>query len=345
MPIIKEQVKSQLRAAGIFKSGVARIGLMPDEEMERYDRWISRGMNAGMGYMANHREIRHDPSLLLPGVKTLISCAFNYYYPIEWKIGAPKWARYALGKDYHEVVRERLTRVAGWITSETGAQCRVCVDTAPLNERYWAVQSGVGFIGSNNQLIIPGSGTHFFLGEILTTLPLDADEPCPEDCNGCGKCVRACPGGALGSLNERDIETHSNGLCAPIDGIETLGGDLDDSRELPVVDCRRCLSYLTIEHRGEFPQEVRLGSHIYGCDVCQEVCPHNSNPPVTEIPEFIPRSEILDLSGEDIASMTQSEFSAIFTHSAIKRAKLAGLQRNNKSLDLSQPLPRIQLCT
>ncbi|MCM1255041.1 MAG: DUF1730 domain-containing protein [Duncaniella sp.] len=345
MPINKEQVKSQLRAAGVYKSGVSQIGLVADTEMARYDRWILQEMNAGMEYMANHREIRRDPSLLLPGAKTLISCAFNYYYPIKWKPGLPKWARYALGTDYHEVVRERLTRVAGWITSETGEQCRVCVDTAPLNERYWAVQSGVGFIGSNNQLIIPGAGSYFFLGEILTTLPLDAEDPCAEDCNGCGKCVRACPGGALGSLNERNIETHSNDFFAPIDGIETIGGDSDDGRELPVVNCRRCLSYLTIEHRGEFPQRVRLGSHIYGCDVCQDVCPHNSNPPVTEIPEFIPRSEILDLSSEDIASMTQSEFSVIFKHSAVKRAKLAGLQRNNKSLDLSQHLPCTQLCT
>lgn len=339
MSINKEQVKSQLRAAGVYKSGVAQVGLVADAEMARYDRWISREMNAGMGYMANHREIRRDPSLLLPGAKSLISCAFNYFYPIKWKPGVPKWARYALGKDYHEVVRERLTRVADWITSETGEQCRVCVDTAPLNERYWAVQSGVGFIGRNNQLIIPGAGTHFFIAEILTTLPLEADDPCAEDCDGCGKCVRACPGGALVPLNERDIESNRDGLGTPIEGIETHGRDLDDGRELQLVDCRRCLSYLTIEHRGEFRQEVRLGNHIYGCDVCQEVCPHNSNPPVTEIPEFIPRSEILDLSSEDITSMTQSEFSAIFTHSAIKRAKLAGLQRNNKSLDLGQPLP------
>lgn len=326
MPIDAIQVKSKLSAVGVYKSGIARVALVPDEEMARYDRWISHEMNAGMEYMSRHREIRRDPSLLLPDAKSIISCAFNYFYPIEWNGNAPKWAIYALGSDYHEVVRERLSKVADWITKETGAQCRVCVDTAPLNERYWAVNSGVGFVGRNDQLIIPGAGSHFFLGEILTTLPLNPDEPCNESCGECGKCIRACPGGALGVVSETsgahfdEMVTHGDGGNANVDC------------PTPMVDCRKCLSYLTIEHRGEFPEEVSLEGHIYGCDVCQEVCPHNANPPVTNIPEFYPRTEILNLSREDIAAMTQVEFSKIFSHSAIKRTKLSGLQRNNKSL-------------
>lgn len=307
MCISVESLKSRLQAAGVYKSGVARVSPVAEPAVNRFDEWLSQGMNAGMAYMEKYSDIRCDPSLLLPGAVSLISCAFNYYYLIEWSDGSMRWARYALGVDYHEVVRDRLETVAKWITEETGAQCRVCVDTAPLRERYWAVQAGVGFIGLNNQLIIPDAGSHFFLGEILTTLPLPYDSPCVKSCVDCGRCLKACPGKALRGADKA-------GICC--------------------LDARKCLSYLTIEHHGDFPDDTRLGNHIYGCDVCQEVCPHNSNPPVTEIPEFIPRKEILSLTPADISSMTQQDFSRIFSHSAIKRTKLAGLQRNGKQLTI-----------
>ena len=184
--------------------------------------------------------------------------------------------------------------MAGEITSITGAQCRVTVDTAPLRERYWAVEAGLGFIGVNNQLIIPGTGSWVLLGEIITTLPLDADEPCRLSCDGCMRCVKACPGRAL-------------------DG---HGG----------MDAGRCMSYLTIEFRGEGP--IGCGDRIYGCDICQEVCPHNSCSSPSKIPAFTPRESILSLTRDDILTMEQGEFSRIFTHSAIKRTKLAGLRRN-----------------
>ena len=308
-------LKSRLRSQGVFKSGIACIAPLPDDETALYRSWLAQGMNGGMEYMANHPDIRRDPQLLLPGAVSLISCAFSYYYPLQWGAEGLRWARYSLGRDYHEVVRERLSRVAEWITVETGAQCRICVDTAPLRERYWAVQAGLGFIGLNDQLIIPGAGSYFFLGEILTTLPLEPDEPCKLTCGSCRACHRSCPGKAL-SLT----------TLHPSDASGFPGAVQNHAR--PLLDARKCLSYLTIEHRGEFPLGTRLDNHIYGCDVCQEVCPHNSNPPVTEIPEFIPRPEILALTRADISSMTQEDFSRIFTHSAIKRTKLAGLRRN-----------------
>ncbi|MCM1077562.1 MAG: tRNA epoxyqueuosine(34) reductase QueG [Bacteroides sp.] len=287
------ELKAELKTAGVFKSGIASVTEVPASVTDAYHRWLSEGRHGGMGYLENHLELRSNPSLLLPGAKSVVCCAFNYYFGHH--DGPLQWAGYALGDDYHEVVRNRLNVVARWITDTTGAQCRVCVDTAPLHERYWAVQSGVGFIGLNRQLIIPGAGTHFFLGEILTTAEFMPDEPCTDSCMGCGKCIECCPGKALSSEG---------------------------------MDANRCLSYLTIEHRGDLPPDTSLGRHIYGCDVCQDVCPHNSNPPVSDIEEFRPRKPILELDTETILAMKQEDFSTLFRHSAIKRTKLTGLQRN-----------------
>lgn len=283
--------------AGATASGVARLCEVDPEAEELYARWIAGGCHGEMSYLERYRDVRRDPRLLLEGAESIIVAAFSYFTPGLFERGdGLKWARYALGRDYHEEVRERLGRVAGAITEATGAQCRVAVDTAPLRERYWAVRAGVGFIGVNNQLIVPGAGSWCVLGEIITTLGLEPDPPCTLTCDGCMRCVRACPGCAL-------------------DG---RGG----------LDARKCRSYLSIEYRGEDVPE--FGDRIYGCDVCQEVCPHNASAAPTGVAAFSPRPEILALTRERIAGMEQSEFSRIFSHSAIKRTKLAGLVRNVK---------------
>lgn len=292
-----QEIKQLLHDAGTYTAGVAEACPVDDDAMERYAGWLGSGAHGEMHYLENHAELRRDPAKLLEGARSVISCAFNYYYPITRSAGEPRWAMYALGTDYHEVVRRRLESVATCITQLTGAACRVCVDSAPILEHYWAVKAGIGFMGLNRQLIIPDAGTHFFLGEILTTLPLEADTPSTGSCLGCRRCITACPGKAL-----------------------SAGSPLDATR---------CLSYLTIEHRGDFPEgHTPLGTHVYGCDTCQSVCPHNSHPPISNIPEFAPRPEILALTREEILRMTQPDFSRIFTHSAIKRTKLAGLIRN-----------------
>lgn len=325
------EIKRLLKTAGAFKSGIALAREVDADRMADYDRWLSEGRHASMAYLEKYTDIRRNPALLLPGARSVISSVFNYWWGRS--DGPLQWASYALGDDYHDVVRARLQSVADMIVSQTGAECRVCVDTAPIPERYWAVKSGIGFIGLNRQLIVPGAGTHFFLGEIVTTLPLTPDQPETGNCGECRRCLSACPGGALSP----------EGL-----------------------DANRCLSYLTIEHRGDFPPEVsgnptapltptvhhtlsdlltpadhhtpadiaptrptiRLGRHIYGCDVCQDVCPHNRCAPISEIEEFRPRPAILRLDTEAIISMKQEEFSTLFRRSAIKRTKLAGLQRN-----------------
>lgn len=303
-----DDIIRMLTEAGASAAGIAAAGPVDTEAESLYRQWTADGRHAGMSYLEKYPDVRHDPRLLLEGAESIIVAAFNYFNRDNGRL---RWARYALGRDYHEEIRERLNAVATAITDTTGAQCRVTVDTAPLRERYWAVRAGVGFIGINNQLIVPGTGSWCALGEIITTLKLEPtappghSSPTETGCLGCMRCVRACPGKAL-------------------DG---KGG----------MDARRCMSYLTIEHRGDWDphtaRTVHEAGRIYGCDVCQEVCPHNAAAHPTAIDGFIPRAGILELGADDIAHMDQATFSRIFSHSAIKRAKLAGLQRNARGLN------------
>lgn len=291
-------LRDMLAGAGATATGVATAGGVDHSEMELYRRWLSAGRQGGMGYLEKYDDLRADPRLLLEGARSVVCAAFSYYRRAARGSGGLRWARYALGSDYHDEVRLRLGEVAERITAMTGAACRVCVDTAPLRERYWAVRSGVGFTGRNGLLIVPGEGSWCVLGFILTTLPLDPTEPAnpdnPTGCAGCGRCVESCPGHAL-------------------DG---LGG----------MDARRCRSYLTIEYRGDTLPP--LGDRVYGCDICQEVCPHNRAATETTIAPFAAREEVLRLTKGEIEGMTQEEFSRIFKGSAVKRTKLAGLVRN-----------------
>ena len=251
-----------------------------------------------MQWAERWREQRNDPRLLLEGAQSVIVVAMNYYPRRLQDPQAPQFAYYAYGKDYHKVLKRRMKELARHIEDETGCATRLCVDSAPVRERYWAVQAGVGFVGRNNQLIIPGRGSYFFIGVMLTTLPLQPNEPCLEQCLGCGACERARPGGAL--------------------------------RHGEAVDAARCLSCLTIEHEGELPQWVAgvMGRRVYGCDACQQCCPHNAHAtPCTE-PLLQPSEAFLSLTVEKILAMTPAEFDAVFAGTAVRRAGLARLQRN-----------------
>lgn len=291
-----------LAEAGATAHGVATVTDVSAEARQRYGAWLAAGRHAGMTYAERYGDVRDNPALLLPGARSLVSVAFSYATRRSQCAGAPRFSRYALGQDYHTVLRRRLQCVADAMQEQYGGDWRVCTDTAPLRERYWAQQAGVGFIGINNQLIVPGHGSRCFLAEIITTLSLPADEPCALTCDGCMRCVAACPGNALCTAGE-------------------------------AVDARRCLSYLTIEHRGELPADANLGRRIYGCDVCQDVCPHNAcATEVAALPEFEPSEELLRLHDADIAAMTPEDFSRIFRGSAVKRCKYVGLMRNFASL-------------
>lgn len=291
---------------GVFRYGIAEATPIDSEAKSRYDNWLSKGYNADMDYLARYQDVRSNPQLLLDGASTIISCAFPYYNPTERNPQALKIARYALGDDYHEEVRRRLDLAASRIRDLYGGTTRVCVDTAPLRERYFAEMSGVGFIGRNNHLIIPGAGSYFFLGEILTTAKFQPTYPsqnliaAKKACDKCGLCIKACPTGALTTA----------GVC----------------------DARKCLSYITIEHRGDFPNGTNLHDTFYGCDRCAEACPHNIRPMESPIEEFKPRRRLLELTAEEMLNMNQSEYTELFRKSAMKRAKLSGLQRNSSEI-------------
>lgn len=275
---------------GAAACGAVAAGPVSAEARAQYAAWLAEGRAAGMDYLSRYDDVRSDPRQLMDDARTLVVCAFGYYTaePVRLPV-----ALYARGEDYHTVVRRRMEQLG----ERLGGRWRVCVDTAPLRERYWAARAGLGFIGLNNQLIIPGMGSYFFLGTLVwdgEVTPLS--EPLQQQCDRCGRCIAACPAGAL-------------------DG---RGG----------VDARRCLSYLTIEHRGDFPPGTELHGHLYGCDECQLCCPHNARPIPTAIAEFHPAEALRCLTAADIRTMTPEQFSVLFRRSAIKRTKLAGLQRN-----------------
>lgn len=294
-------IKQAILEAGAVKAGISAIRPVSDEEVCRYDLWISKGFHGSMTYLERYPDIRRDPSLLLENACSIISCAFPYYTGSHRKEGNLNIADYALGDDYHTVIRKRLKPVVKLIRERFGARARITTDTAPLRERLWAAQSGVGFIGLNNQLIVPGFGSKVFLGEIITSLPLTPDTPLVESCMACGACLRACPGKAL-SWNGDHV----------------------------TLDARKCLSYLTIEYDGDLPRS--LDGHFYGCDVCQDVCPHNQNIPVTGIEEFSPRASLLDITAEEIAALDENGYNDLFANSAMRRVPLERMRRNLENL-------------
>lgn len=282
-----------MRREGAVAWGVARAEPVEDDVCRYFESWLREGNHGEMHYLERYGDIRRDPRLLLDGARSIIVAAFPYYHHDQFDGNLSRIAAYAHGDDYHEVIRRRLEHAVAELSEGNGdAGFRICVDTAPLFERYWAVKAGVGFIGRNRMLTVPGYGSYVLLGSVVTTLELPVSEPCAMSCGDCGRCVAACPSGAL------------------------LGASC------------RCLSYLTIEYRGEFTPGTDLHGRLYGCDICQRICPHNAAASETAITEFLPREALRGLTPQRAAELTQAEFSAIMRRSAIKRTKLAGLQRN-----------------
>ncbi len=300
---IAHRIKAQAASLGFDAVGFAEARAVEPAARQCYERWLAQGRHGCMAWAGRHNDVRDDPRLLLDGAQSVIMLAMNYYPAFRQPADAPQFATYAYGRDYHEVVRERLHRLAAFITEATGCACRCCVDTAPLRERYWAQQAGIGFVGVNNQLIVPGRGSYFFLGAVITTLALPPDAPCTLSCGQCGECLAACPAQALDGTG--------------------------------AVDARRCLSCLTIELRGPLPAWAgqAMGNRVYGCDACQQCCPHNRQATATTIDELQPTAEFLRLTAADIRQMTPTEFSHLFAHSAVRRTKLTGLQRNQAAID------------
>ncbi len=298
-----QAIQAEALRIGFSACGFATATEVPAEVWNHWYQWITEGKHSCMAYMGQHGEVRRHPEALLPEAHTVICVALNYYPARQQPPHHPRFAYYAYGRDYHEVMREMLQQLASFVKELGGGECRVCCDTAPIFERYWATQAGLGFIGRNSQLIHPEKGSYFFLGELLTTLSLPPSQPLTASCGDCAKCLTACP-------------THA--ICN--DG---------------TIDARRCLSCQTIENRGEIPAELvgKLGYRVYGCDTCQLVCPYNKYATPTTVEALRPNDRLLALSYEQLREMTVEEYRETFRHSAVKRVKYEGLMRNVQALD------------
>lgn len=298
---IKEKIRAKALELGFSACGFAKVEPVDTVARQWYAKWLDSGHNGCMDYASRYCDIRNNPALLLDDAATIISVALAYYPRTFQDADAPQFAYYAYGTDYHEVVKKRLFALASFIKELSGADSRACVDSAPIREKYWAQRAGIGFVGRNNLLILPGKGSYFFLGELVTTLPLVPDNPCTSTCGDCRLCEKACPGGALSGGN--------------------------------AVDAARCLSCQLIEQRGVLPEWVskKIGNRVYGCDECQKCCPHNRHAQPTTVDEFTIREQIRHITYDKIDKMTEEEFRTIFSHSAVKRIKLPTLKRNNKA--------------
>ncbi|KAA6343742.1 Epoxyqueuosine reductase [termite gut metagenome] len=296
------KIKKEALRLGFSACGIASAGNV-NENIHYFREWIAAGHHAGMTYLENYFEKRHHPYLLVEGVRSIVSVALNYYPERLLDEEQYQFAYYAYGKDYHEVMCRKLNDLFSFIHKELHpVHGAVFCDTAPILERYWAWRAGLGWIGKNTQLVIPKSGSYFFLGELFLDMELIYDSPFRrEHCGSCIRCLNACPSKAL---------------------------------EQPYkLNARRCLSYLTIENRGAIPEGAILGNRIYGCDECQKVCPWNRFAVPCNIQEFQPLPAFLEMRKKDWRALTEEQYRILFKGSAVKRAKYEGLKRNIELAD------------
>ncbi len=298
-------VKARARELGFDVCGVAPAE--PFDGLDRLAEWIDLGRHADMAWLERSLEKRRDPRLVLDGARAIVSCAVVYNtdqpYSNTLPSGQAAIARYAWGDDYHVVVERRLEALETWMREQggEGAGSRRYVDTGPLSEKAIAARAGVGWIGKNTCLINQQLGSWLFLGEIITTLPLAPDAPVFDRCGSCTLCLEACPTGAL-------VEPYQ-------------------------LDARKCLSYVTIEHRGDLPEDAAaaVGNHVYGCDICQDVCPWNRRAAVSADPAWQQRDAWTPVPVAEMAARSDDELRAAMKGSAMKRAGVKGLRRNLKA--------------
>lgn len=295
-------IKQFSKQLGFDYCGIAKAERL-DDDAKRLEQWLNKSMHGSMQYMADHFDLRIDPSKLVPGAKSVITFMMNYYPSVKQVEDAPKISKYAYGKDYHEVIREKLKELMKLIKENiVDINGRGFVDSAPVLERSWAVKSGLGWVGKNGNLISKQSGSFFFIATIICDLELEYDAPFVKDyCGTCTKCIDACPTDAI----------------------------------LPnkVVDGSKCISYFTIELKDTLIDESMKGKFenwMFGCDVCQDVCPWNRFSKATVEQQFTPLPEILNLSTSQWEELSEETFRQIFKHSPLKRTKFTGIQRNLK---------------
>ena len=292
-------IKTQAANLGFSFCGVAKAGYL-EKEAPRLEEWLKNDMHGQMGYMANHFDKRLDPTKLVPGAKSVVTLLYNYF-PKEdlTENGSYKLAKYAYGTDYHFVIKDKLKSLLKSINTEIGeVGGRAFVDSAPVLERVWAQKSGIGWIGKNSLLLNKGSGSFFFIAELILDLELVPDAPVTDHCGTCTACIDACP---------------TDAIPAPY-----------------VVDGSKCISYFTIELKEELPVDMKgkFENWMFGCDICQDVCPWNRFSKPHQEPLFEPHEDLKRMSKQDWEEITTDVFNKVFKKSAVKRTKLAGLQRN-----------------
>lgn len=300
MKSLEDRIKDRAHELGFELAGIAPA--VPADGLDRLRDWLARGFAGEMTYLERHAEARRHPASILDPVRSVVMVGMNYYPGPEdpGDAARPLVARYARGADYHDVLRARLNQLLAWIQQQApGCQGRGVVDTAPLLERDFARRAGLGWFGKNAMLINKRLGSYFFLGALLLDRELKADPPHESrHCGTCTACLDACP---------------TEAFAAP-----------------GVLDSRRCISYLTIELRGPLPDEHRgmLSNWLFGCDICQEVCPWNRKAPATAEPAFQPRGDILNIDLIELMGMSEVDFRQRFRGTALMRTKRSGLLRN-----------------
>ncbi len=299
------QIKLEASRLGFFLCGISRAEFM-EQEARQLEQWLSSGLQGQMAYMENHFDLRTDPRKLVPESKSVISLAYNYFTEEKQSdASAPIISKYAYGRDYHKVVRKKLKELYRFIQAEIGeVSGRVFVDSAPVLERDWAKRSGLGWIGKHTLLLNKKKGSYFFLAEIIIDAELAYDDPVTEHCGTCTKCIDACP----------------------TDAISESGF---------ILNALKCISYLTIELKDQIPDKFKgqLNNWMFGCDICQEVCPWNRFSEAHNENQFLPKSDLMKMTKNDWHEITEEIFNELFEGSAVKRTKYVGLKRNIKFLD------------
>ena len=299
-------IKAEAKKLGFQDCGIAPACFL-DEDAVHLTGWLNNNMHAGMNYMKGNFNKRTDPVKLVPGARSVISVILNYYQlEVKKDKKRPQISKYAYGRDYHKVVRKKLKKLIEILREfDETVTGRFFVDSAPVLERAWAARSGLGWIGKNSNLINKKYGSFIFIGELIIDLDLVYDNPVKDYCANCTKCIDACPTNAI--ITDR------------------------------IIDANRCISYQTVENKGEIDNRLKgkMENWVFGCDICQDICPWNKEiKPATE-PDFMPRKEILEMTRDDWNKLDKKKFIQLFSGTAVKRAGFSGLKRNFEFLEES----------
>lgn len=297
-------IKTEAKRLGFLSCGISKAEFL-ENEAPRLETWLNKNMHGEMTYMENHFDKRLDPTKLVEGSKSVISLLLNYYSPdLQSDASAPKISKYAYGTDYHFVIKDKLKQLLSFIQEEIGdVYGRAFVDSAPVLDKAWAAKSGLGWIGKHSNLLTQQVGSFYFIAELIVDLELDYDHPVTDHCGDCTACIDACPTQAI-------VEPY-------------------------VVDGSKCISYFTIELKENLPSSYKgkFDNWMFGCDVCQDVCPWNRFSKSHNEPLFDPHPELLSMSKRDWEEITQETFNKVFKKSAVKRTKYSGLRRNIQFLN------------